>query len=145
MKHYLKMIKPFDIIIVVLLLIGSFIPYFIFAHQEASRQAAQPTSSQAVYTAVVTHDGKEVYRIKLTGHKGTTTWKYNDGHDWNTIVTTGNKIQIKDANCSDQVCVRKGKISKPGQTIVCLPHKLLVEIKSTGHTSGNNTGGMVTE
>lgn len=144
MKRYLKMIKPFDIIIVVLLLLASFIPYFIFAHQEATRQAAQP-SAKTVYTAVVTHDGKEVYRIKLTGHKGTTTFKYNDGHDWNTIVTTGNQIQIKDANCSDQVCVRKGKISKPGQTIVCLPHKLLIAIKSTGHTSGNNTGGMVTE
>ncbi|WP_407891828.1 NusG domain II-containing protein [Lacticaseibacillus sp. N501-2] len=144
MKHYLHMIKPFDYIIVILLLVASFIPYVVFAHQEATQQATR-SASQPVYTAVVTHNGKEVYRLKLTGHKGTTTWRYNDGHDWNTIVATGNQIQIKDANCQDQVCVRKGKISKPGQTIVCLPHKLLVEIKSTGHSSGNNTGGMVTE
>ncbi|MCI1986526.1 MAG: NusG domain II-containing protein [Lactobacillus sp.] len=142
MHRYFKMIRPFDYIIVIGLLAASFIPYALFAHAEAVKNAATP---KTVYTAVVTHNGQEVYRIRLTGHHGTTKFRYQAGHDWNEIVTTGNQIQISEADCPDQVCVRKGKIAKPGQTIVCLPHKLLIEIKSSGHSSGNNTGGMVTE
>ncbi|WP_390405141.1 NusG domain II-containing protein [Lacticaseibacillus jixiensis] len=141
MKHYLKMTRPFDYVIVIALLVASFIPYVVFAHEEASK----PKPQQVVYTAVVTHDGKEVYHIRLTGHKGRTTFVYHDGDDENTIVTTGNKIAITEANCKDQICVRKGQIAKPGQTIVCLPHKLLVQINSNSHSSGNNTGGMVSE
>ncbi|MFD1429041.1 NusG domain II-containing protein [Lacticaseibacillus mingshuiensis] len=142
-RKYLHMIRPFDVIIVVALMLAAFIPYVVFARQQAQEKATR--TEPAVYTAVVTHDGKEVYRLKLTGHKGTTRFRYNDGDEWNEIVATGSKIAIKEANCKDQVCVREGQISRPGQTIVCLPHKLLIEIKSTTASSGNNTGGMVTE
>ena len=46
-----------------------------------------------------------------------------------------------DADCNDLVCVRSfGAISKPGETILCLPHKLIVEVRST---DGINDGGMV--
>jgi hypothetical protein len=48
-----------------------------------------------------------------------------------------NLIQIKDgsvtmteADCPDQICVKHKAISKSGETIVCLPHKVIVEIKS---------------
>lgn len=134
---YLKMIRPFDVIIVVALLLASFIPYVVFARHEASANAA-------VLTAVVTHDGHEVYRIRLTGHTGTTKWRYQDGDHWNEVVTTGHRIAITEANCADQVCVRKGAISRPGDTIVCLPHKLLIEVKSS-HGTSTNTGGVVNE
>lgn len=131
MKHnkYLKMIRPGDIIIIVLLLAASFIPYLVFARQQAKAQG--PSAGTRVLTAYVTHDGKQVYKIRLTGHRGTSRYHYQAGSEYNDIVTTGDQIQIIDANCPDQVCVKKGRISKPGQTIVCLPHKLLVEIKSS--------------
>lgn len=139
-NKYLKMIRPGDIIIIVLLLAASFIPYVVFAHQQAQAHSA----NARILTAYVTHDGKPVYKIRLTGHKGTSRYRFKAGNEYNEIVTTGDQIQIADANCPDQVCVKKGKISRPGQTIVCLPHKLLVEIKSSTGT-GNGGGGMVTE
>ena len=37
---------------------------------------------------------------------------------------------MKEANCPDKLCIHQGKISKNGETIVCLPHGLIVEIKS---------------
>ncbi|WP_225048194.1 NusG domain II-containing protein [Lacticaseibacillus kribbianus] len=135
------MIKPFDVIIVVALMLLSFLPYVLFARHEASL-SAQRGDSARVLTAVVSHDGQEVYRIRLTGHTGTSKFRYTDGTHYNEIVTTGAKIAITEANCSDQVCVRKGAIAKPGETIVCLPHKLLIEIKSN---TGEQTGGMVTQ
>ena len=39
-------------------------------------------------------------------------------------------IGIIDADCRDKICIKSGFISKPGQLSVCLPHKLMVEIKS---------------
>ncbi len=50
--------------------------------------------------------------------------------DYNTIEVRGEKIRIKGASCYDQVCVQFGFISKPGETAVCLPHKLVVKIES---------------
>ena len=35
---------------------------------------------------------------------------------------------MKDAECPDKLCMRQGAISRDGQTIVCLPHKLVVEV-----------------
>ena len=103
-KRYLKMIRPFDWIIVGGLFIAAFIPYLIFGIHENQQQA---TASQQVLTAVVTHDGHEVYRKRLTGHTGTSHFTYRD----------------KDGDC--------------------LPHKLLIAIKS--NKGDSNTGGMVTE
>lgn len=140
MKKYLKMIKPWDYIIISCLILISFLPLILFsAHQSSLKQNSDNTE----LTAIVSHNGKELYRIKLTGHKGTDTYTYKDEDgDFNVIKTTGEAIRISDANCSDQVCVRRGAIKKSGDTIVCLPHKLLIEIKAD---TGVKTGGMVTE
>lgn len=37
-------------------------------------------------------------------------------------------------HCNDQVCVRSGAIDSPGETIVCLPHKVIVEITTKDNT-----------
>ena len=46
----------------------------------------------------------------------------------NTIVIEKGQAYMIDADCPDKICEKMGKISKPGETIVCLPHKLIVEI-----------------
>ena len=46
----------------------------------------------------------------------------------NTIVIENGQAYMADADCPDKICEKMGKISKPGETIVCLPHKLIVEI-----------------
>lgn len=52
----------------------------------------------------------------------------NKGH--NRIVINDGKVYMEEADCPDKYCVSQGKISKTGETIVCLPHKLSVEIKN---------------
>ena len=52
----------------------------------------------------------------------------------NPIVTKmpmGITIRIKEANCGDQVCVRRGWAKENGETIVCLPHKLVIEVQGS--------------
>ncbi|MFC6294270.1 NusG domain II-containing protein [Lactiplantibacillus daoliensis] len=152
-KRYGDMIRPFDIVIIVGLLILSFAPLAIFSyqqHQQAVREAQVAKKNaqkrQHNLTAVVSHDGKVLKRVNITALTKTMHFTYRDAHgDYNRVTFEPKRVAITDANCSDQVCVRRGWIHKPGQTIVCLPHKLLVEIKSsTGHVqSGGN--GLVTE
>lgn len=153
LKRYGGMIRPFDYVIVVALIVLSFTPLIVFSmqqRQQAAREAqvAKQTKKKATHslTAVVSHDGTVVKKVNLTSLKRTIHYTYREksGH-YNQITFKPTQVAITKANCSDQVCVRRGWIRKPGQTIVCLPHKLLIEIKSsTGHVkSGGN--GLVTE
>ena len=47
----------------------------------------------------------------------------------NILVIKDGKAFIESADCKNQICVNHKPISKTGETIVCLPHKVLVEIK----------------
>lgn len=40
----------------------------------------------------------------------------------------GEKVRIVESDCPRGLCLAQGWISKPGQTIVCLPHRVVVKI-----------------
>ena len=48
----------------------------------------------------------------------------------NTLVISGGKAYIKDADCPDGICVSHRAVSMVGETIVCLPHSLVIKIES---------------
>ena len=47
----------------------------------------------------------------------------------NVLQIENGKVRIAEADCRDQICVNHKEISKTGESIVCLPHGLVVEIK----------------
>lgn len=47
---------------------------------------------------------------------------------YNIIEVAPGKIRVKEDNSPDQIAVRTGWISRPGEMSICLPHKLIVEI-----------------
>ncbi len=47
----------------------------------------------------------------------------------NTVVIEDGRCYIKDATCKNQICVNHKKISKKGESITCLPNKVLVEVE----------------
>ncbi len=49
------------------------------------------------------------------------------GH--NVIRIEGDEVWIVEADCPDQICVHDGKKSKSGDLLVCLPNKVVIEIK----------------
>ena len=53
------------------------------------------------------------------------------GHG-NTLVIENGAAQVIAADCPDQVCVRQGAVRYNGESIVCLPHKLIVSIEGGG-------------
>jgi hypothetical protein len=51
-----------------------------------------------------------------------------DGRTANLLVIENGAASMEEADCPDELCVRQGTISKSGQTIVCLPHRLVAEV-----------------
>jgi hypothetical protein len=45
------------------------------------------------------------------------------------ILVEENSVNVIDADCPDKVCVNHSDIGNVGETIICLPHKMVVEIK----------------
>lgn len=54
----------------------------------------------------------------------------NYGH--NKMIIENGSVRMLEADCPDQVCVHTAPISKPGQTIVCLPNRVVIEITGSG-------------
>ena len=76
--------------------------------------------------AVIKIDGKETGRYPLSVDTEVIIETGDDGR--NTLVIEDNKAFMKDANCPDKICEGHSKISYKGETIVCLPHKVVIEI-----------------
>lgn len=52
----------------------------------------------------------------------------NDGGHYNEVIIDGFDVYVGEANCLNQVCVNHQAISSVGESIVCIPHKLVIEI-----------------
>lgn len=76
---------------------------------------------------VITIDGKLYKEMSL--NKDTEISIHTKQGD-NEVKIENGLVWMKEADCPDQICVKHSRISKSGETIVCLPHKVVVEIKS---------------
>lgn len=113
--------NKWDALLILFLLILSCLPIAIFG---------QPAQASGIY-AEVTIDGELYKRIPLTAHHGHDEMDIHTKYGNNTVVVEDETIAITDADCPDRICVSMGKASKPGNIIVCLPHKLVIEVKSS--------------
>lgn len=120
------MIKKWDIILVGVLLLLSCLPVAIFS---LNRETASQNT-----VAVITVDGQVYKEIPLSEHSGTDEFPVvtaDGGH--NLIVAREQSIGITEADCPDKICVHEGFISRPGESVICLPHKVMVEVKAAGN------------
>ena len=75
---------------------------------------------------VVAVDGQEQGRYPLWEDRAVTV-----GNEvaYNVLEIANGQAAVREANCGDHTCVRTGAISREGEVIVCLPHRLTVEIQ----------------
>ena len=57
-------------------------------------------------------------------------YQVDDGEYSNIITIKNREVYMKSSDCPDQICVKQGKIKKQGESIICLPHKLVIRIAS---------------
>ena len=126
----MKIFKKMDIVIIICLVGISFLPHILFAKNLNK-------DYDSVY-AIIKVDGKTYKEIPLSSLKedDSLTIKTENGN--NTILVKDNKISITHANCHDSLCVDQGSKSKVGDSIVCLPHKLIIEIKGKEKDSSSD-------
>lgn len=55
---------------------------------------------------------------------------------YNRIVIENGTVYMQEADCPDQYCVKHKAITKTNETIVCLPHKLVVEVHAEIEKNG---------
>lgn len=79
---------------------------------------------------VVAVDGQEYGRYPLS-------------EDQEIVVGEGNRLVIRDgsaymiwADCPDQLCVRQKSISRTGETIVCLPNRVVATVEGEESDGG---------
>lgn len=80
-------------------------------------------------------EGGQIVRVTVDG---TVTGEYPLNRDdtvaiegvggSNTLVIEGGQADMTEADCPDKVCVDHAPISHVGESIICLPHKVVVEI-----------------
>lgn len=73
----------------------------------------------------ITLDGKVYGTYSLEKNQ---VIEIEEGSFYNKIRVEDGKAYMEEANCPDGYCEEQGKISGRTQTIVCLPHKLVVEV-----------------
>lgn len=52
----------------------------------------------------------------------------DDDGQYNKVIIKDGKAFMKEANCRDQICVHMREISIDGETIICLPNRVFVEV-----------------
>lgn len=92
---------------------------------------AAKNSSGAV--AVVELDGVEVGRYDLNAQKTSEIITVGGSMNVQLLLEPGT-ISFYRSDCPDQICVRTGKLTKPGQVAVCVPGKVSVRIISPENT-----------
>ena len=116
-------IKKGDIIVTLSLLAISFIMAFAINTTNSS------ASGQVVRIEV---NGKLKYELPLDKNDEVII---DDGVHYNKIVIQDGKAFMEEANCRDQICTHMQEISLDGETIICLPNRVFVEVVDLDNTN----------
>ena len=112
--------KKNDLILIGVLLVVALVAYFCISFFQGAN------TKNGV--AVVTIDDAEYGRFPLVVDTEERI-ELPDG-SYNLLVIQDGKADVTEASCPDGICVNHRAISKQGQSIVCLPNKVVVEIEN---------------
>lgn len=118
--------KKKDIIIIALALLAALALYLV----------SQVSLGAEASVVVVTVDGEEVLRkpLAMENHYEIA----QDDGSLNVIRVEDGAVFMEEANCRDGLCIRQGKMRNGAKTIVCLPHKVVVQLKGDAPAGDNS-------
>lgn len=70
-------------------------------------------------------NGKVEYTLELNEDSEK---EVNTEYGKNIVSVKNGEVLVREADCPDKICVEHRAISKTGESIICLPNKLVVEI-----------------
>ena len=91
-------------------------------------QAAKKAGSEIIIEV----EGKEIFRDSIAGDNRIVV----NGPIGKTIVVIANgKVWVEHSDCPHKICVKSGKIHRAGDVIVCVPNKVVVQIRARKETT----------
>lgn len=85
---------------------------------------------------VVKIDRVEKYRYSLSEDITVDIVTGEGDKNINTLVIKNGEAFMTQADCPDGICVAHKPIKNTGESIVCLPHKIVIEIQSEDKVDG---------
>lgn len=113
--------KKRDALLLIFILAGAAVLALVFFFM---RRGSEPEN------VLVKVDGRVVYNDSVIKDNTFTVDGFDGGY--NIVEIKDGKVQVTEADCPDKICVTSGFISAPGETIVCMPHRVVVEINGGG-------------
>ena len=81
-------------------------------------------------SVTVAVDGKAVAVYPLDEDRE--VWLTGYGGGKNRLVISGGAARIAEADCKDGLCARHAAVSRVGDAIICLPHRLTMTVEGAG-------------
>lgn len=95
----------------------------------ASQLMPKETAKDAYISVQI--DGREVEQIPMIEENYETIHTYRAHGGINRLVLTERGCRMVESDCPDGVCLRMAPIKSTGEMIVCLPHRLVAEVKDS--------------
>lgn len=80
-------------------------------------------------TATIAVDGKIVKSITLPNTEKAWRFKVQGVLGVAVVEVSDDKIRMLEAPCPDQICVHRQWIAAPGESIICVPNKMVISIE----------------
>lgn len=105
-----------DIILIVSLIVISLM-MFVFSFSGSENLIAE------IYV-----DGEKMHSIALSE----VTESYTLNENYCQLLIEKDGVSFAFSNCADQLCVKRGKLKNQGDTMACVPEKVVVILKADG-------------
>ena len=152
-------LKKLDVVVIIVCLLAAFILAAGFiADRENARMLCISHAGKTLMTVALQDglfggrqdsdtSGKGIYYLITYEDGNTVIMQYEErpvfpsGISYNLVYVFNEEVRMEAADCRDQICVHHRPVTSSGESIICLPHRLVVEL--TGNGQEGMTDGMV--
>lgn len=83
----------------------------------------------AVGNVVVEVDGKQYAKYNLAEINSSEIIEIKTQYGYNKIELLRDGVRVIEADCDDKFDVKAGKITRSGEYIICLPHRMIIRLE----------------
>ena len=109
-----QFIKKADIILTIALVAAGLLLSWFFSFHDTSGEELKITAEGKLFGTYSLYEDQSIDIV--------------NGSHQNHVVIKDGSVRMSGASCSGQDCVHQHSISKSGETIVCLPNRVVLEI-----------------
>ena len=113
--------KKKELLIILFIIILAFFVWFVNYLLKSNKDSSY---------LLVTINGETYKEIPLNSKTTSDPIRIDTPLGYNIFTVEKGVVNMTEANCPDLVCVHTAPASEAGEMIVCLPHKVVLEIKN---------------